>query len=330
MKCRLRYVAVCFSYYESHTAQKIVEKIVEKRVEVPVERIKYVPASQPKTTSVGSQTLKDQGNLGVQTDNPNDSTPRVKTIHVYHEQEHPASPSSKPKTGLANPDQASEHNVEHVSTVLSDKHNSMSRRGSRDVKDIARRASASSAKGGHIDIISRTSSGMQYGGMAPPRPTSPPPPEFIQRATNRGSQTISAGSKGRPALKKHMSTVSFHSAVGSQHNSRSGTPISSLSSSYRSATPGTASTHSYRKKKNESVGTVSNIERRSYSLSSSSAHFSEPKSANEHLDEDDESDEDSISMTDSHVIGNAQPDPIIQAITQTMIGECGYVILLPD
>ncbi|TIC45735.1 hypothetical protein E3Q08_01009 [Wallemia mellicola] len=302
-----------------------VEKIVEKIVEVPVERIKYVPTAHPKTTSVGSQTLNEQSNLGVQTDDAtNDNTPRVKTVHVYHEQEKLTSPTSKAKKVLPTSEQASEHNVEHVSTVLSDKQNTISRRESKDIKDMTRRASASSAKGGHIDIISRTNStGIPYGGMPPPRPTSPPPPEFIQRATNRGSQTISTGSKNRPTLKKHMSTISFQSAAGSQHNSRAGTPLSSFGSSYRSATPGTASTHSrtQMKKKHESFGTVSNIERRSYSLSSSSAQFSEPRSTSENVEEDDESDEDSVSVPDSHVVTNTQPDPIIQAITQTMIGE---------
>lgn len=264
--------------------------------------------------------------MGVQTDDgTNDNTPRVKTVHVYHEQEKLTSPTSKAKKVLPTSEQASEHNVEHVSTVLSDKHNTISRRESKDIKDMSRRASASSAKGGHIDIISRTNStGIPYGGMPPPRPTSPPPPEFIQRATNRGSQTISTGSRNRPTLKKHMSTISFQSAAGSQHNSRAGTPLSSFGSSYRSATPGTASTHSrsQMKKKHESFGTVSNIERRSYSLSSSSAQFSEPRSTSENVEEDDESDEDSVSVPDSHVVANTQPDPIIQAITQTMIGTC--------
>lgn len=318
---RLRYVTVSSSHYTSHTAQKIVEKTVEKKVEVPVEKIKHLPATKPNTASVGSQTLQGQTHLGVQTDNDNDNTPRVKTIHVYHEQEHPTSPTSKPKADLENPDQTSEHNVEDVSTALSDKHKSVSRRGSRQVPDVPRRASSTSVQGGYIDIISRSSStALPYGGMPPPRPTSPPPPEFIRRATNRGSQTISTGSKGRPALRKQMSNMSFQSAVGSQHNSRSGTPLSSLGS-FRSAKPGNTSTQSHRRKKSDSFGTVSNIERRSYSVSSSSAHLSEPKSANNHLDEDDESDEDSVSMAGSNVLGNTQPDPIIQAITQTMIGE---------
>ena len=309
--------------------------------------------------SIGSQTEpteKREQSLGVQTDTTNEVTPKVvqKTIHVYHDQELPQSPTSNKNINVSTSQQDGQESVnEHVHTTLSDKMAAgVSRRGSKDPHRISGRSSRASRmdmppppiptspKSGIADIslpnnnnnnntnnndnneIKPRNSISNYGGVPPPRPTSPPPPEFIQRATNRGSQTISTGARARPMLKNHLSTVSFHSG---SVNSRSATPLSSNVSSYRSATPGTdrlskSSTQSHhRRKHHDSFGTVSNIERRSYSISSSSAQLSE---RDNHLDEDDESDgDDSVSASDNHVVQPTGPDPIIQAITQTMIGE---------